>query len=86
VNFERNEILVYESYDFGVVVRFGFQPSTCASGRRGTEVDEERFVLFLGQRNGGFGVSDPVNRHDRSSLLISQHRKGDAILHRPKGG
>ena len=42
-----NEVLVYERRDFKVLVRLGFQPSTCTSGRCRTEIDEKWFVLFF---------------------------------------
>ena len=35
VSFERNESLMNEVCDFLIRVGFGFQPSACASGRRG---------------------------------------------------
>ena len=47
MNIERNEVLVDKGRDFGVLVRLGFQPSTCTSRRRGAEIDQQRFVLFL---------------------------------------
>jgi len=35
VGFERDESLINEVGDFLIRVGFGFQPSACASGRRG---------------------------------------------------
>jgi hypothetical protein len=40
VGFERNERRVNEVRDLLIGVRLGFQPSTCASGRRRREIDQ----------------------------------------------
>jgi hypothetical protein len=44
VHFERDEVFVDEGCGLIVTVRLGFQPSTCASGRGRTEIDEQRFL------------------------------------------
>lgn len=44
VSFQRNKILMDEVRDFLIRVGLGFQPSTGASGGRGREIDQQRFV------------------------------------------
>jgi hypothetical protein len=39
VSFERNEILMDEIRDFLIRIRLSFQPSACASSRRGREIN-----------------------------------------------
>jgi len=39
MSFERDESLMNEVRDFLIRVGFGFQPSACASSRRGREID-----------------------------------------------
>jgi hypothetical protein len=47
---ERHEIVVNKCSGLVIIVRLGFQPSTCASGGRGAKVDEQRLLLSLGFR------------------------------------
>ena len=47
VSFDRQEVFVDKSRDFSICVRFGLQPNAAASGRSGTEVNKERFLLLL---------------------------------------
>jgi hypothetical protein len=53
---ERNEVVVNKSSSLGIVVRLGFQPSTCASRRRGAKVNEQRLLLRLRFRECGVSV------------------------------
>jgi hypothetical protein len=39
VSFERDEVLVDEVSSFLIGIGLGLQPSTCASSRRGREID-----------------------------------------------
>jgi hypothetical protein len=48
MGFDREKILVNETGGFWVLVRLGVQPSTCASRRRGTEVEQDGPVLLFG--------------------------------------
>jgi len=50
VCFERYEVVVNKRSSLVIVVRLGFQPSTCASCRSGAKVDEQRLLLRLGFR------------------------------------
>ena len=57
VSFERNKILVDEVGDFLIRVRLSFQLSTCASGRRGGEIDQQRFVFGFRLRERLVGIT-----------------------------
>ena len=50
VGFEWNEVLVDEIRGLLIRVGLSFQLSTGASGGRGREIDQKRFVLRLGLR------------------------------------
>ena len=65
VNIQRNEVLVDERRDLRILVRLGFQPSTCYSGRCGAEIDEQRFILFFGLTYSFVGIFDPVYGHKK---------------------
>jgi hypothetical protein len=47
VSFDRNEILINEFGGSLIVVRLGFQPSAGRSSRCGTEVEQNRHLLFF---------------------------------------
>jgi hypothetical protein len=64
VRFEWDEVFVDECRDLIVTVRLGYQPSTCASGRRRAEVDEQRFSGVLCFRECRISVSQPIYFHD----------------------
>jgi len=57
VCFERHEVVVNKRSSLVIAVRLGFQPSTCASRRRGAKVDEQWLLLSLGFRECRVSVS-----------------------------
>jgi hypothetical protein len=67
VHFERDEVFVDEGCGLIVAVRLGFQPSTCASGRGGTEINEQRFLTAFCFRKRRVSVGDPIYFHCLSS-------------------
>ena len=69
VRLERDEGFVYECCGLIVAVRLGFQPSTCASGRRRAEVNEQRFFAVLGFRECRVSIFHPIYFHSSSSLV-----------------
>jgi hypothetical protein len=69
VSFEWDEVLVDKVSGFLIGIGLGFQPSTCASSRRGREIDQQRLILSFRLLESGIGIFDPVDEH--SSLLQS---------------
>ena len=69
VSFDGNEILRDEIGGALVLVRFGVQPSTCASTRRRTEIQQDGPVLLFGGEQRLIDVPTPVYRHVVSSSL-----------------
>ena len=57
VSFERDEVLVNEIRDFLIRVRLSLQLSTCASGRRGGKIDQQRFVFGFRLRERLVGIT-----------------------------
>jgi hypothetical protein len=70
VRFEWDEVLVDEVSSCLIRVGLGFQPSTCASSRRGREIDKHRLVLSFRLLKRSISVFDPIDEH--SSLLQSE--------------
>ena len=68
VHFERDEVFVDEGCGLIVAVRLGFQPSTCASGRGRTEINEQRFLAAFCFRKCSVSVCDPIYFHCLSSM------------------
>ena len=60
---EWDEVFVDECRDLIVAVRLGFQPSTCASGWSGAEVDEQRLLLSFRFRECRVSVCQPMYFH-----------------------
>ena len=73
------EVVVDERRGFVVVVRFGFQPSACASSRSGAEVDEQWFLVRFRFAECSVCVFEPVNFHFFSPL--SKHNYGADTLY-----
>jgi hypothetical protein len=57
------EVVVDEGRDFVVVVRFGFQPSACASSGSGAEVDEQWFLIRFRFAECSVCVFQPIYFH-----------------------
>lgn len=76
MNSNGNEVLLDERRDLRVAIRFGFQPSACASSRGGAEVNQDRFVFRLRLGQSGINVFDPMHCHER---LLSQLSERHAI-------
>jgi hypothetical protein len=60
---ERHEVGVDKRSSLVIAVRLGFQPSTCASGRSGAEVDEQRLLLSFRFRECRVSVCQPMYFH-----------------------
>jgi hypothetical protein len=69
VRFERDEGLVDEGCGLIVAVRLGFQPSTCASGRGRTEINEQGFLAGFCFRECRVSVCHPIYFHSSSSMV-----------------
>jgi hypothetical protein len=69
---EWDEVLINECRDLIVAVRFGFQPNTCASSRRRTEIDEQRLLAVFGFGECRVSIFNPIYFH--SCLLFSPQR------------
>jgi hypothetical protein len=63
VRLERNEVSVDEGCGLIVAVRFGFQPSTCASSWGRAEIDEQRFLAGFCFRECSVSVCHPIYFH-----------------------
>ena len=68
----RKEILINESRDFIVVIRFGLQPNTSASSRRGAEVEQQGFLVSLCLIERSIYVFVPLNSHFQSLLQLNR--------------
>jgi hypothetical protein len=63
VRLDRDKIRVYEAGDTFIRVRLGFQPSTSASSRSRTEVEQDRPARLLRLAESGINVLAPLNGH-----------------------
>jgi hypothetical protein len=68
---ERNKVLVDEGGELRVSVRFGFQPNASASGGRGAEVEQHRFVFRFGASERTVEIFGPFNGHQASPEVVS---------------
>jgi hypothetical protein len=64
VDFDGNEVLVYEVGDPRVRIDLGIQPSAGPSSRGGAEVQQQGLVFLLGPRQGGIYILGPFDGHD----------------------
>jgi hypothetical protein len=78
VGFEGDEVSVNKRGSLVIAVRLGFQPSTCTSGGRGAEVDEQRLLLSFGFRECGVSVFQPMNFHAGASYSMVLFCRKDA--------
>ena len=63
MSFEWDESFVDEVRNFTIRVGLGFQPSTCASSRRGREIDQERFAVSFRLLERCVRVFNPIDEH-----------------------
>jgi hypothetical protein len=63
VRLDREKVLVDEPANTFICVRLGFQPSTSASSRSRTEVDQDRPASLLRLAESGIDVLAPLNCH-----------------------
>jgi len=59
VDSDGHEFLIDEGCELRVSIRFGFQPSACASSGSGAKVDQQGFVLCFGLAQGSIYVFVP---------------------------
>jgi hypothetical protein len=70
VGFEWDKTLMNEIGDFLIGVRLSFQPSACASSRRGREINQQRFVLSSSFGESGIDIFDPIDEHVSTFLSV----------------
>jgi hypothetical protein len=63
VDLDGNEVFIDESGDLRIGVDFGIQPSAGPSGGSGAEVQQQRFLLFLRQSEGGIDILGEIDGH-----------------------
>jgi hypothetical protein len=63
VDSDGHEFLINEGCELRISIRFGFQPSACASRRSGAKVNQHGLVLCLGLAERSIYVFVPRNRH-----------------------
>ena len=83
VDGEWNESLVDIGRELWVGVRFGFQPSACASSRCGAEIEQNGLVLCLRLSERGINIFVPGNSHgctSRNELLRQDKLDAGPVL------
>jgi len=63
VDGDRKEILIDKIRGLLIGVRFGFQPNTSASSRRGAEIKQDWFSRRPGFSQRSLGIFDPLHGH-----------------------
>jgi hypothetical protein len=63
VDVKGDESFVYERRQTGVCIRLVLEPLASASGGRGTEINQQRFVLIFSLRQRLIGICDPFDWH-----------------------
>jgi hypothetical protein len=71
VRFYREEVVIDELGSSSFFVRLGIQPSTSPSRRCGTEIQQDRTILFSRCEQGVIDVLAPVNGHLPSFALAN---------------
>ena len=68
VNRYRKEVFADKGCGTGIRIRLGFQPSACASGRGGAEVEQDGLQFLLPLRERRVDIFHPGNESQRDFI------------------